>query len=112
MGRPDDFVRGSSDLVRGIAHSPLLEGRTGESLVDETAGVAAGTILVGGTCVGRGSDIGSGCRLDDTVVFDGVTIEPGSYLPGEGGVRIEDMVLLTAEGAESLTRCSRELIII
>lgn len=41
-----------------------------------------------------------------------VTIEPGIYLPGEGGVRIEDMVLLTAEGAESLTRCSRELIII
>ncbi len=29
MGRPDDFVRGSSDLVRGSAHSPLLEGRTG-----------------------------------------------------------------------------------
>lgn len=41
-----------------------------------------------------------------------VTIEPGIYLPGEGGVRIEDMVFLTSGGAESLTRCSRELIAI
>ncbi|AGF71743.1 sugar phosphate nucleotidyltransferase [Corynebacterium halotolerans] len=80
MGRPDDFVRGSSDLVRGIAHSPLLEGRTGEALVDESAGVAGGVILVGGTSVGRGTEIGAGSRLDDTVVFDGVTIEPGAVI--------------------------------
>ena len=46
MGRPDDFVRGSSDLVRGIAHSPLLTGRTGESVVDESAGIAGGVLLL------------------------------------------------------------------
>jgi mannose-1-phosphate guanylyltransferase len=37
LGTPDDFVRGSSDLVRGIAPSPLLAGRNGEALVDESA---------------------------------------------------------------------------
>lgn len=41
-----------------------------------------------------------------------VTIEPGIYIPGWGGVRIEDMVLLTSGGAESLTRCTRELVVI
>ncbi|QQU77632.1 NDP-sugar synthase [Corynebacterium striatum] len=77
MGRPDDFVRGSSDLVRGIAHSPLLEGRTGESVVDDSAGIAGGVLLLSGTAVGRGSEVGAGSRLDGTVVFAGVTIEPG-----------------------------------
>lgn len=80
MGRPDDFVRGSSDLVRGIAYSPLLEGHTGESIVDGSAGVAGGALLLSGTAIGRGSVIGAGCRIDGTVVFDGVTIEPGAVV--------------------------------
>ena len=35
-----------------------------------------------------------------------VTVEPGVYLPGEFGVRIEDMVLVTASGGEVLTASS------
>jgi Xaa-Pro aminopeptidase len=41
-----------------------------------------------------------------------ITIEPGIYLPGFGGVRIEDTVLVEKAGARVLTEFSKELQII
>ncbi len=40
------------------------------------------------------------------------TIEPGIYLPGKGGVRIEDNVVVTERGGESMSRLDRALQII
>jgi Xaa-Pro aminopeptidase len=39
-----------------------------------------------------------------------VTVEPGIYLPGQGGVRVEDTVLVGAGGAEPLTTSPRDLL--
>jgi len=45
-------------------------------------------------------------RIAKDMIF---TVEPGVYVPGWGGVRIEDMVLVTDAGAEVLTTLPREL---
>lgn len=66
---------------------------------------------------GLGLEVHEAPRLSPTaeaVLPDGavVTIEPGVYLPGWGGVRIEDDVVLGADHAESLTGFPRQLTIL
>jgi Xaa-Pro aminopeptidase len=41
-----------------------------------------------------------------------ITVEPGVYVPGEGGVRIEDTVLVTERGHEVLTPAGKQLIVL
>jgi Xaa-Pro aminopeptidase len=40
-----------------------------------------------------------------------VTVEPGAYLPGVGGVRIEDTLVVTATGARALTKSTKDTIL-
>jgi len=50
---------------------------------------------------------GSDVALEEGMTF---SIEPGIYIPGELGVRIEDIVACTADGIESLNDSPRDLI--
>lgn len=66
-----------------------------------------------------GLDVHDGYRLSNVTDPEGKvqqgeiwTVEPGIYIEDWGGVRIEDDVLVTADGSERLTKSTRELIII
>lgn len=68
-----------------------------------------------------GHGIGIACHespdfsgMDDTILEPGMvlTVEPGIYVEGIGGVRIEDDILVTASGCEILTRSPKELTIV
>ena len=78
LGTPWDFVRGSADLVRGVApwrgHAPA------EALVLDGAEIASDAMLTGGTTVGRHARIGAGARVHASVVLDGAVIAPGAVV--------------------------------
>lgn len=73
-----------------------------------------------GEYFGHGTGHGVGLRIheapavnkkDDTILQEGmvVTVEPGIYLPDISGVRIEDLMVITADGATSLSQTPRTL---
>ena len=66
-----------------------------------------------GTGHGIGLDVHEPPLLDfkgpELVVGDALTIEPGLYRRDLGGVRVEDMVVVTADGCENLNMISEEL---
>lgn len=68
--------------------------------------------FVHGTGHGVGLDIHEAPRVSGSVaatLADGhvITVEPGVYLPGHGGVRVEDTVVVTAGGCRTLTRAPK-----
>jgi Xaa-Pro aminopeptidase len=76
-----------------------------------------GKEFVHSTGHGLGLEIHEGPRLgrrDKTKLQPGmvITIEPGAYIRDFGGIRIEDTVLVTANGCEVLTPTSKELMLL
>jgi Xaa-Pro aminopeptidase len=64
---------------------------------------------------GIGLDVHEAPRMsqestDTLVPGNVVTVEPGIYLPGRGGIRIEDDVLVTEDGIENLTSVRKDLV--
>jgi mannose-1-phosphate guanylyltransferase len=80
LGTPLAFAKGSADLVRGIAPSPLLVGRTGEALIEPTAKVDASASVTGGTYVGHNAVIGAGAVVTGSVIFAEVSVGTGSHV--------------------------------
>ncbi|MDV6013913.1 NDP-sugar synthase [Haloechinothrix sp. LS1_15] len=74
VGTPAAFVRGSADLVRGIAPTAALPGKTGESLMLDGARVDPDAIVDGGTAVGAGATIERGARVSGSVLLDGAVV--------------------------------------
>ena len=66
-----------------------------------------------GTGHGVGLEIHEAPRVSDCdgVLEEGdvITIEPGLYYPGLGGVRLEDLVVVRGDGCENLTRAPKRL---
>jgi len=125
VGRPTPEARKIYDVVleseqRGVAAARA--GMTNHAL-DEVCRMIIrdagyGAEFGHGTGHGLGLDVheapGVSYKAEATTLLAGmvVTIEPGIYLPGRLGVRIEDDVLITSTGRRVLTRSPRELIVV
>ena len=80
LGTPLAFAKGSADLVRGIAPSPLLVGRTGEALIEPTAKVDPSASIIGGTYVGHNAIVGAGAVIAGSVIFADVQVGSGTHI--------------------------------
>jgi Xaa-Pro aminopeptidase len=122
VGRASDEQREVYEVVRLANERATLALRPGMSGRDAD-GVARGYIEDRGFGEMFGHSLGHGIGLEvheaprlaktaDSPLVQGavVTVEPGIYRPGWGGVRIEDDVHLSSGGAQVLTRFTRELI--
>lgn len=124
VGTPTDKHREIYGIVKeaqqfALDHlKPGMTGREGDALTrDIITRYGYGDHFGHGTGHGLGMEIHEAPRLSpscDTVLEPGmvVTVEPGIYLPGFGGVRIEDDVVIADTGIQILTRSPKELILL
>jgi Xaa-Pro aminopeptidase len=80
---------------------------------DQKPGVPLTEGFFHGTGHGVGLEVHEAPRLstvdEELRAGDVVTVEPGLYRPGMGGIRIEDLVVVTEDGCRNLTRSPKEL---
>ncbi len=122
LGRPSARVKRTYRAVRDALERARETVAAGvpASVVDKAARSTltrrgVGRYFVHGTGHGLGLEIHEEPRVgrtsDSTLAAGNViTLEPGAYIPGWGGVRIEDVVVVRRRGAETLTPLSTELL--
>ena len=120
-GPLDDRPREAYEVVRRAQQTALEEVRAG-AVNREVDALARGLVESGfgigfehGLGHGVGLEVHEGPRLAQSAegsLREGnvVTVEPGLYVAGEFGIRIEDLVAVTADGAEVLTAFPKELV--
>lgn len=122
IGTRDDDVADVYQVVLGAQAKAILAARPGIESRD-LDGVARSHITDAGYGDFFSHSLGHGVGMQvhewprvaqrsDDILHDSVviSIEPGIYLPGRFGVRIEDLVLLQPGGCVNLTRATKELI--
>ncbi|MFP7171004.1 Xaa-Pro peptidase family protein [Terribacillus sp. 7520-G] len=122
VGEISDKLREIYDIVleanlRGVAGvKPGITGKEADALTrDYISEKGYGQYFGHSTGHGLGMDVHESPALSfrsDTVLKPGmvVTVEPGIYIPEVGGCRIEDDLVLTADGSERLTFSTKDLI--
>ena len=78
LGTPAAFVKGSADLVTGIAPTGALPGTVGASIMLQGASASSSSAIVGGSTLGRDVHVASGAVVDSSVVFDDAIIGEGA----------------------------------
>jgi Xaa-Pro aminopeptidase len=124
VGQPSAKLKEIYDIVleaqlRGMAGiKPGMTGKQADALTrDYITEKGYGEYFGHSTGHGIGLEVHEGPSLSaksDIVLEPGmiVTVEPGIYIPGIGGVRIEDDTQITETGNETLTHSTKELIIL
>ncbi|WP_066293661.1 M24 family metallopeptidase [Bacillus sp. FJAT-29937] len=124
VGEPDAKLKEIYDIVlqaqlRGMnGIKPGMSGKEADALTrDYITEKGYGENFGHSTGHGIGLEVHEGPTLSfksDIILEPGmvVTVEPGIYIPGLGGVRIEDDTVITKDHNESLTHSTKELIIL
>lgn len=124
IGKPDDEMIKVYDTVLEAQKAGIRAARAGVSGRDVDAAARAVIETAGyGEYFGHGFGHGLGLEVHETPTASKsskdtlpsgavISAEPGIYLPGRFGVRIEDVIYITENGSENITNLPKELIIL